>query len=82
MKKISSNTLLALLLIFISMIIYIIQLVQFHAIRDTAFYFLQDMAFLPLQVAIVTLAFNKILSVREKRERLKKNEHGYKCLLW
>jgi len=72
MKKYNSNILLALLLIVISLLIYLIQLIQFHSLRDTAFYFLQDMAFLPLQVAIVTLAFNKIISVREKRERLKK----------
>jgi hypothetical protein len=72
MKKFNSNILLVLMLIVSSSIIYLLQLVQFHSPRDTVFYFLQDMAFLPLQVAIVTFAFNRILNVRAKRERLKK----------
>lgn len=72
MKKYNSSIILAFVLIAISLLIYTFQLIQFHDVKNTAFYFLQDMAFLPLQVAIVTLAFNRILSVREKRERLKK----------
>lgn len=72
MKKMNSNVLLFLLLVFISLIVYIIQLVQFHSPRDTAFYFLQDFAFLPLQVAIVTLILGNILNKREKQTRIKK----------
>lgn len=72
MKKINSNIILAFLLLFISLIIYLFQLIQFNSPRDTVFYFLQDMAFLPLQVAIVTIVLNRILSAREKQERLKK----------
>jgi hypothetical protein len=72
MKKINSNALLILLLIVISTAFYLLQLILFRSPRDTSFYFLQDMAFLPLQVAIVTIVLGKILSAREKKERLKK----------
>lgn len=71
MKKINPNLLLILFLTILSLVLYLIQLVQFHSPRDTAFYFLQDMAFLPLQVSIVTIVLGKILSDREKRERMK-----------
>lgn len=71
MKKINPNLVLILFLTILSLALYLIQLVQFHSPRDTAFYFLQDMAFLPLQVSIVTIVLGKILSDREKRERMK-----------
>lgn len=72
MKKVNLNVLLGLLLVVISLIFYILQLILFHSPRDTAFYFFQDMAFLPLQVAIVSIVLGRILNIREKRERLKK----------
>lgn len=72
MKKVNSNVLLFFLLVATSLLIYLFQLIQFHSPRDTVFYFLQDIAFLPLQVAIVTVVLNRILSAREKQERLKK----------
>ena len=59
-------------LMFMSLSIYMYQLARFASPRDTVFYFLQDMAFLPLQAAIVTIVLGKVLSAREKRERLKK----------
>lgn len=71
MKKLSS-TYMILALLLASFSIYMIQIVKFQDIRNTAFYFLQDVAFLPVQIAIVTVAIGKILNQREKRERLKK----------
>lgn len=56
----------------ISLTFYSVQLILFQTPRDTLFYFLQDFAFLPLQVIMVTLVLNRWISVREKRERLKK----------
>lgn len=61
-----------LLLSMVSGLVFVIQLLVFRSPRDTAFYFLQDLAFLPIQVAIVTVVLGKILNDREKRERLKK----------
>jgi len=72
MKKVSSNVSLFFLLVAVSLLLYLFQLAQFDSPRDTVFYFIQDMAFLPLQVAIVTVVLNRILSAREKQERLKK----------
>lgn len=72
MKKLNKTVLLTLFLFLVSLAVYVFQIVKFQAPRETAFYFLQDMAFLPLQVAIVTIVLGKIISNREKRERLKK----------
>ncbi len=72
MKKFNSTVLMILLLVIVSLAIYIFQLVKFQSPQDTVFYFLQDMAFLPLQVAIVTIVLGKFLTNREKKERLKK----------
>ncbi len=72
MKKNNAAVLLSFLLVSISFALYLYQLLEFRSPRDTAFYFLQDLAFLPLQVAIVTIVLGRILSAREKRENLKK----------
>lgn len=72
MKKLSSNTILCVLLVIVSLALYTLQLLIFRDSHDTAFYFLQDIAFLPLQVAIVTIVLGRILSAREKREKLRK----------
>ena len=72
MKRINSNVLAVVLLVAISFLTYGLQLIRFNSPRDTFFYLLQDLAFLPLQVAIVTIVLNKFLSMREKNERLKK----------
>lgn len=72
MKKIHSNILLVLLLVAMSFGIYLFQVTQFNSLKNTTFYFLQDLAFLPFQVAIVTIALKRIISAQEKRIRLKK----------
>lgn len=72
MKKIGQNTLLSLLLVTISIALYTLQVALFHSTRDTGFYFFQDLAFLPLQVAIVTIVLGRVISAWNKRERLKK----------
>jgi hypothetical protein len=40
----------------------------FHDLRNTLFYLFQDLAFVPLQVFIVTVILERILNAREKRE--------------
>ncbi len=72
MKKLGSTAFMIILLILLSLAVYSVQLFQFHDPRDTAFYFLQDMAFLPLQVAIVSVVLGKVIGNREKKERLEK----------
>ncbi len=72
MKKLNSAAAITILLVIFSMLIFVIQIIIFKTPRDTGFYFMQDMGFLPLQVAIVTVIIGRILNDREKRERLKK----------
>lgn len=72
MKKDRSSLIVVLLLILLSAIIYAVQIIFFRAPRDTTFYLLQDFAFLPLQIAIVTVVLGTYLKKREKAERLKK----------
>lgn len=59
-------------LIALSALLYLAQVKIFRSTRDTFFYLLQDLAFVPIQVLLVTLILSKILSVREKRIMLKK----------
>ena len=73
MRKDRSSLIVVILLILLSAIIYAVQIIVFRAPRDTTFYLLQDFAFLPLQIAIVTVVLGTYLKKREKAERLKKN---------
>lgn len=72
MKKVKSSFLIVLLLALLSVLMYAVQLLVFDSPRDTGFYILQDIAFLPLQIAIVTVVLGRYLKSREKNERLKK----------
>lgn len=72
MKNNRQNIVLTVLLVMLSICIYVLQVSIFHRISDTEFYLLQDLAFLPLQVAIVTIVLGKIINTWNKRERLKK----------
>ena len=55
-----------------SAVIYGIQFVLFHDSRDTLFYMLQDWAFLPIQIAVVTIVAGKVVDDHEKEARLDK----------
>lgn len=72
MRKMKPAAMLVALLLALSAGLYALQLLLFRKPGDTSFYFLQDLAFLPLQVAIVTLALGSLISAREKKERLRK----------
>lgn len=73
MKK-KSTVIVIVFLLALSAVIYLIQITQFRSPKDTFFYLLQDLAFLPVQIALVTVALGKIISAREKRERLRKTK--------
>jgi len=60
------------LLITASVISYLIQITIFHKTEDTLFYLLQDIAFVPIQVLLVTFILARLLNEREKRALLKK----------
>ena len=59
-------------LMILSGIVYYLQIIIFDNVRDTLFYLLQDLAFVPVQILLVTLLLNQLLRIREKREMLKK----------
>ncbi|GFP75372.1 hypothetical protein [Clostridium fungisolvens] len=71
-KKLYKNILLVVLLLCISVSFYFIQIFIFHDQRDTGFYLLQDLAFVPLQVIIVTVLIDQIVKTKEKQNNLKK----------
>lgn len=59
-------------LVGLSLVLFLIQNLVFHDTRNTVFYLLQDVAFLPLQVMLVTLILERVLSSMERQERIKK----------
>ena len=59
-------------LVTVSLILYFIQISVFHRTADTFFYMLQDLAFVPIQVLLVSLIITGLLNMREKRLRLEK----------
>ena len=71
-KNFRANLLIGILLIISSTLLYSIQVYIFHSPRDTFYYLFQDLAFVPLQVIIVTLVLDKLLTAREKQEKLLK----------
>ncbi len=63
---------LAIILMVIAAALYVLQIYLFHSQRDTLFYLFQDLAFVPVQVLLVTIIVDRFLRVREKMALLKK----------
>lgn len=63
---------LTVLLVMLSAGLYTLQVTVFHRLDDTFFYMLQDLAFVPIQVLLVTLILSDLMARREKRQLLKK----------
>ncbi|MEA5142853.1 MAG: hypothetical protein VB023_04650 [Oscillibacter sp.] len=61
-----------LLLAALSAAIYLTQILLFRDVKDTAFYLMQDFAFLPVQVALVTVIAGRIINDQEKESRVEK----------
>lgn len=59
-------------LVTLSILLFLFQFIVFHNARTTLFYLFQDIAFLPIQVLLVTIVLERIISFTEKRERLTK----------
>ena len=60
------------LLVSLSISLYLTQLNLFHDPRSTGFYLLQDLAFLPISILFVTLVLERLLALRDRRQRLEK----------
>lgn len=63
---------LGLSLVALSAFLYIIEYLIFGNVGSIAFYFFQDLAFVPIEVLLVTLIINNLLERRGKRLLLKK----------
>jgi hypothetical protein len=63
---------LAILLILLSVFFYALSYAIFHDAHDIFFYLIQDIGFVFVQVLLVTLVIEQILSYREKRSLLRK----------
>lgn len=63
---------LAVILVTFSIVVYFFQFYTFHNLRDTLFYMLQDLAFVPIQVLLVMLLLDRLLQKKEKEALLKK----------
>lgn len=61
-----------LLLCLISTCIYGLQIILFHDVRNTEFYILQDLAFIPISIAITTIVVGNIIDNRAKKEAYEK----------
>lgn len=70
--QIGRNLFLIIGMLTISLILYMVDYFLFRNLRDTIYYTIQDIAFLPIQVLLVTLILERILSIREKEEMMKK----------
>ncbi len=60
------------LLVAFSAVLYLLQYFLFRTPRDITYYFFQDLAFLPIEVMLVTLVLHRLLNRRERRVRLNK----------
>ena len=72
MKRLKGYLLIGISLISISVILYLIEIYFFHKESDTLFYLLQDMAFVPIQVLVVSIIVEELLRRREKQAKLSK----------
>ena len=72
MKRIMWSIAIGVALLAVSVGLYFLQVAVFHRPGDTGFYLLQDLAFLPVQVLLVTIIFDRLMNRREKETMLNK----------
>jgi hypothetical protein len=59
-------------LLIISIVVYLLEIIIFHNSHETFFLIFQDVAFLPVEVILITFILERFLSRREKQEKFKK----------
>jgi hypothetical protein len=72
MKKIKWQIMLGATLVILSVLLYYIHYLIFRDVHHIFIYLLGDIAFLPIEVMLVTLVIDKVLSSREKKAMLEK----------
>ena len=72
MKRFNCQIFLGLLLVVLSAFFYFIHYVVFRDAHHILIYMVGDIAFVPIEVLLVTLIIHQLLSAREKRSMLEK----------
>jgi hypothetical protein len=72
MKNYRGLTTIAIVLILVSLVIYLIHYLVFNDLKDVLFYTVMDLAFLPIQVLLVGIVLDRILTRREVNEKIHK----------
>ena len=72
MKRFSWQIMLASVLIFLSAVFYFFHYAIFHDTHHIFIYLLGDIAFVPIEVLLVTVIIHQVLSAREKKSRMQK----------
>lgn len=72
MKRTVWSMVMGVALLAVSAGLYLFQLTAYHRPGETGFYLLQDLAFLPVQVLLVTIILESLMNRREKETRLNK----------
>ncbi len=72
MKRFSWQIILAALLIFLSAVFYFFHYVIFHDAHHIFIYLVGDIAFVPIEVLLVTVIIHQVLNTREKNARMEK----------
>ncbi|MCX6090424.1 MAG: hypothetical protein NTX88_08695, partial [Candidatus Atribacteria bacterium] len=66
------RSLVGFVLVVTSFLLYVVHYFVFHNTHDILFYLLFNLAFIPINVLVVTLIIDKLLSERERRDRMEK----------
>ena len=72
MKPVRWQLLLGIVLVILSVVLYVIHFFIFHDSHHIFIYMIGDIAFVPIEVLLVTLIIHRLLGEREKRHRLEK----------
>jgi len=72
MKNIKWQIVFGLFLVALSAAVYFLHFLSFHDAHHIFIYLLGDIAFVPIEVLLVTLIIHNLLSIREKRTMLRK----------
>jgi len=72
MKKLNWQIALVIILIVLSVVFYVLHFFIFKDAHHIFIYLLGDIAFVPIEVLLVTLIIHRLLSIREKRAMLNK----------
>jgi hypothetical protein len=71
-KRLSWQVWLGILLILLSFVLYAVHYIVFRDFHHIFIYFLGDLAFVPVEVLLVTLIVHRLLSERERKRRMEK----------